>query len=637
MPSALASLPLKQVRVTDPFWRRWQETVRDTTLEIEYQQCSQTGRIENFARAARGEKGSFQGRYYNDSDVYKWIEAASHTIAALGPSAAIERRLAEAIEKVAAAQMADGYLDTYFQLQHPELRWKSIAAMHEMYCAGHLIEAAVSHFQATGDRTLLDVAERLADHISGVFGPQARLGFCGHEELELALVTLERVLDRPEYRALSAWMVEQRGKRPSPFEPEMTDPECLKLAPWMPRMLMRDGVYTGEYVQDHLPLSEQEDVVGHAVRAMYLFAGAADASDDPKVFEALERLWTRLTERRMYVTGGIGSSGENEGFTVDYDLPNRNAYAETCAACGLIFWAQRMLNRTGDSEYADVMELALYNGALAGISLDGSRFFYDNPLESLGDHHRSGWFDCACCPPNIARLLASMSRCLVGQDGNHFYVHIQAASESTIEIAGTKVKVFVHSSYPWDGDFEIEIRTPTPVIFGLHVRIPGWCPNLEIHAPDSYPDASYEGGYAVIEREWNDGDRLKFSAQLQPTWLRSSPKVMANTGRVALKRGPLVYCLEEADLGTQVSRFIVDRSTEPVVEFEPSLLGGVTSLTVDGWIEAGEPDSLYYGADQRTAEPRRAKFVPYFAWDNRTPGSMQVWVRDSAESPSSRI
>lgn len=625
-------LSISSIQVTDEFWSRWQYVVFKRTLEIEYQQCKDTGRLENFARANRNEKGTFQGRYFNDSDVYKWIEAASYCISALGSDPSLDAKLSEVVELIVRAQMPDGYINTYFQVMHPDKRWKALATMHEMYCAGHLIEAGVAHFEATGRRELLDVCVRLADHIASLFGPEKRRGYCGHQEIELALCALARATGNSSYRDLAAWMVRERGKSPSPFAEELANAECLVLAPWMPTLFARRGAYSGEYVQDHLPLLEQTDVMGHSVRAMYFFAGAAESCDDDSTWAALELLWDRLTQRRMYVTGGIGSSGENEGFTKDYDLPNRDAYAETCAACGLVFWAYRMLLRTGDSQYADVMETALYNGALAGISLDGTKFFYDNPLESDGSHHRSDWFDCACCPPNIARLISSVGKYLVSANQQSFSIHVPASTTSTVDFGGKVGRIEVDGSYPWSGDFTVRFEADEPIRFCLRIRVPGWCDDFTVDVPEAFGELKYEEGYATLDRVWKPKDSIGIQMAMPARWVRTNLHVSANSGRVALQRGPLMYCLEECDLGSAVASFIVNTGVDSSTLEPDSSLEWALPIRMEGALERDTGDALYSDLSEREFEPRAVRAIPYYAWDNRAPGSMMVWLREAAAS-----
>ncbi|MFI5387538.1 MAG: glycoside hydrolase family 127 protein, partial [Fimbriimonadales bacterium] len=399
----------------------------------------------------------------------------------------------------------------------------------------------------------------------------------------------------------------------------------------------KGGEYRGDYAQDHAPIREHTEIVGHAVRAMYLYIGATDfAQDDPKLLSALERIWQNLTQKRMYVTGGIGPSASNEGFTSDYDLPNFTAYAETCAACGLVFWGQRLLETTGNSEYADIVERALYNGVLSGISLSGDRFFYTNPLESRGNHERVPWFDCACCPPNIARLLgslgwyvASVSQASTPNDPmpNAFWIHIPAGFEATATIKGVKVRIECESDYPWSGNFKVKVNPETPVEFELRLRIPEWADDVDTDLPGLDKQSEWQQGYAVFAKRWEKGDTLTVDLGIQPKWNECNPKVRDNLGRVALSRGPLVYCAEEHDLGFAPQLFVAATET-PVVEREEALLGGVTTLTVEGFADSEDfIDGLYSSEGTLAIAESGAKFVPYFAWCNRGANHMQVWVR----------
>lgn len=640
----LRSLPLQQVRLTDRFWGRYQRLLATTTLEIQYRQCVETGRIEHFRRVARGERGTFKGRYFNDSDVYKWIEAGSFLLAALGsdpefaaPLEKLRSQLDDTIDAIASAQAPDGYLNTFFQLQHPDMRWRNLGAMHEMYCMGHLLEAAAAHHGATGSRRLLEVGVRVADHVASIFGPDKRKGYCGHEEFELGLLRLADAVrpadsDRAErYVALARWMVDERGSRPSPFEVELQDDEAMKLSPWLRNMLAPGGTYKADYCQDHARVRDAEEVVGHAVRAMYLLTAATEAFEDrgdDEIEAAIERLWNNLTRKRMYLTGGIGPSGHNEGFVGDHHLPNRTAYAETCAAVGLVFWSHKLAQATFDSDHVDVLERALYNGALAGISLEGDRFFYENPLESAGDHHRQDWFDCACCPPNLARLVASLGAYVVGRTDEALAIQIPCACEIETVFGGVPVRVSVESDFPWSGEVRIHVDANSPATFELAVRMPGWCGDVETEFDGV--EAEYRDGYMVFAMTWEGRRTLRLDFEMEPRWWVSNLQVIDNCGRTALTRGPLVYCLEEVDLGEPVARFTVDPTSSEVESLDPGLLEGVIPIRVEGWLDrpGGWPDELYTAEeDLPPPAPRRARMIPYYAWDSRGAGSMQVWLR----------
>jgi uncharacterized protein len=625
----LRPVPLRHISLTDRFWTHFRDGLIDRTLPQQYEQIVETGRLDNFKRAARGESGGFEGYRFNDSDVYKWAEACAYALCGRGDGQELRDRLDEAIEAVASAQEADGYLNTYFQLMHPGLKWRNLSMMHEMYCSGHLVEAGVALWECLEDSRLLDVAVKNVEHIMSLFGPDKRRGYCGHQELELALIRLSDATGNRRYRDFARWMIEERGKRPTPLEQELDDEQAMALSPYAKELLLKGGDYQGEYAQDHAPIREHSKVVGHAVRAMYFYAAAAELAEDEAdgdLAHALIRIWDNLVEKRMYVTGGVGPSGHNEGFTEDYDLPNLTSYAETCASVGLVIWGRRMLEMTGDSRYADVLERALYNGAISGISLSGDCYFYSNPLESRGNHERVPWFACACCPPNIARLIGSVGSFAIStsDDGRTVWIHLPISSEARLE--GAKVKI--ESSYPYSGEFEVSIEAEHDVELELRVRIPGWADDATFDLEGEEQPAEFGQGYVVIRRTWRRGDRLKVSFDMPPKWLEAHPRVLDNLGRVCLMRGPLVYCLEEHELEGRAPQLFSADTLGEVREAKIELPQGATGLQVQGHLEQEEaaPD-LYFEDGYSVREPRQATFIPYFAWGNRGRSHMQVWLR----------
>jgi DUF1680 family protein len=621
-------LPLSKIRITDPFWSEWQRKLVETTLPHEF--ANLETRLENFRRVARGETGGHVGLPFDDSDVTKWAEACAYALTA-HPNAALRKMLDEAIEIVVAAQKPDGYLDTYIQLDHPGGEWRNLNALHEMYCAGHLIEAGVALSENLGDRRLLDVGIRFADHILSIFGPDKRLGYCGHEEIELALIKLAAHTGEKKYREFARWLVEVRGSRPSPFEAELRDPSSIALSPWGAKDIANE-TYDGEYCQDHAPIREHDAVVGHAVRAMYLYIAAADLADgqnDLPLETALQRAWDSLVKRRMYVTGGIGPSRHNEGFTADFDLPNLSAYAETCAAIGLVLWGQKMLEMTGNGEFAETVERALYNGALAGLSLSGDRFFYDNPLESRGAHERTPWFTCACCPPNIARMIGNLGAMVASAREDAFYVHQFAGFTAEATLGGVATKIELEGEFPWSTTLKIKVDPAKPAEFAVYVRIPDWADEVSTELPGAEEEADFEDGYAVFRRVWKPGDVLSIDLGTEPRWVEADPRVRENLGRVALTYGPLVYCLEEKDLGCAPQLFTADTQA-PIEPVRENRLGGIAMLPVEGQIDVELfPDSLYAPLGSSEFRQVTAQFVPYYAWNNRGPNAMQIWVRRS--------
>lgn len=637
---------IKSVKLyKDGFWGKRVEQVREVIIPYQWQALNDkvpgappSHAMENFRIAAGLAKGKFYGFVFQDSDVYKWLEALSYCLMNQ-PDPDLERLADEVIEVIAKTQQPDGYLNTYFTIKEPQNRWENLRDNHELYCAGHLFEAAVAHYQATGKHTLLDIARCFADHIATIFGPEPgkKRGYPGHPEIELALVKLYRLTGEERYLTLSKFFVDERGQKPLYFEIEAKERGEEK-----PRW----SFWTPAYCQSHLPVREQTKAVGHAVRAMYLYSATADLAletQDETLVRACERLWESVTKRRMYITGGIGSSAEGEAFTFDYDLPSDRAYAETCASIGLVFWAHRMLRLNADRKYADVMERALYNGVLSGISLDGTKYFYTNPLEvwpkacqnRYDMRHilieRQPWFDCACCPPNIARLLASIPQYVYSCEKDVLYVHLFAAGEAVLELPSGQVMLIQETEYPWEGEVIIRIHTKEPMQFVLAIRIPGWCrdPTLRVNGDEVGLASLLDKGYAKIKRKWRDGETIQLLLPMPVERIRAHPEVRATAGKVALMRGPFVYCLEEVDNGSNLAQIVLPSDAELVVEGKDPVLGDAITLRgmaikVDA---SGWDDELYAPTAYEIKQvPIRA--IPYYAWANRTSGEMVVWIRE---------
>jgi len=628
----LNPVPFTRVEVDDAFWASRIEANRAATIPIAYRHCRETGRIDAWKLDWREGREPVPHPYW-DSDVAKWIEAAAYSLAS-HPDSELERRVDAVIDMIAAAQQRDGYLNVYFTVVAPEKRWTNLGMWHELYCAGHLIEAAVAYHEATGKRKLLDVVCRYADHIDSVFGPGKRDGCPGHQEIELALVKLYRVTGERRYRELARFFLDQRGGSPSFFRREMEtlDPEDSR----MNRNFFGEGEgFHTEYCQDHLPVREQSDVVGHAVRAMYMYCAMADVAaetGDATLLRACKRLWKSVCERRMYVTGGIGPSLHNEGFTADYDLPNASAYAETCAAVGLVFWNHRLLQLECDVRYADAMERALYNGVVSGVSLDGKSFFYVNPLESRGDARRQPWFSVSCCPPNIARLLASFGQYVYSESRSEACVHLYVQGSGELDIGGRKVVLEQKTGYPWKEKVAITVRPETPAEFTLALRIPGWCRSARARLGGRSVRLAplLRKGYARIRRRWNPGDTVELTLPMPVERVEANPAVAAAAGRVALQRGPLVYCLEEVDNGADLNDLVLPRNAKLEAKFRRDLLGGVMVVRA----RARRADrvawkgALYQFAGSKP-KPSTLEAVPYCVWNNRRPGEMLVWVREA--------
>lgn len=629
----MSSVPLRDLEVTDPFWSNWSRTLVDRALPHQFEKLMTTGRIANFRRVLGELEGDFEGFRFNDSDVYKWLEATAFALAQ-HPSQVLRDMYEQAVAIVERTQLPDGYINTFFQNGRIEKRLLNLNAMHEMYCLGHLIEASVAAKECLDDDRLYQIGVRAADFLVGTFGPTKRLGYCGHEEIELALYKLAKVSGEQKYADLATWMIEKRGHHPSIFEQELNDPAVRDMSPLAANMLVTrpttKEVYVGEYAQDHAPIREHRAVVGHAIRAMYLYIAAAEMADgreDEGLETALIRCWDSLVKRRMYLTGGIGPSGHNEGFTKDFDLPNLTAYAETCAAIGLVFWGHAMLEQTGDGDYADVVERALYNGALSGISLDGDAYFYDNPLESRGEHSRKDWFSCACCPPNIARLIASVGRYAIGVADRDVYVHMPIGMNAKIEIEGVKGEISITGNYPWSGKFKIEPKFDRKVSLALRVRIPEWAEEVSTTLDGADEEATYDGGYAVFERTWSPGEKLIVEFEMEPVWVESNPMVRDNLGRVALTRGPLVYCAEAKDVGFAPQLYSVDVDAPTEIGPHPNFPDMFAIETSGMCEEEAFVDQLFAPVGMIDYRDATATFLPYFAWNNRGANAMQVWVR----------
>jgi DUF1680 family protein len=614
----LRTLPLAAVSLADNFWGPRRRINREVTLPSQYRHLEETGRLDNFRRASGKIGGEYQGIYFNDSDVYKWLEAASWTLAT-DPDPDLERMVDDAITEIADAQRPDGYLNTYFTFEKAAERWTDFD-LHEMYCAGHLFQAAVAHFRAAGSERLLDVATRFADHICDTFGPEQgkRQAVDGHEEVEMALVELFRATGESRYLEGAQYFIDARG-------------HGLLGRPY--------GQHEPPYSQDHAPLRDQSEVVGHAVRALYLYSGAADVyaeTGEPALLRALQHLWENMTTRRMYVSGGLGSRYEGEAFGRDFELPNERAYTETCAAIASVMWNWRMLGLGGEARYADLIEHTLYNAVLPGLSLDGQHYFYQNPLADDGSHRRQPWFGCACCPPNVARLLASLPGYFYSTSEGTVWVHLYAEGVATVELDGNRtISLRQHTRYPWEGRVEIDVEAEGE--FTVMLRIPAWCEEGAAVQVNGQPvDVKISpGSYIEIRRAWSPGDTINMDLPMPVRRVESHPYVAENAGRVALVRGPLLYCAEQIDNPSVDLRDLVLNGEEPTVRLEPDLLGGVVVLEAEAQLDA--PDDGWENRLYRTGQPRErdaqtrattVTAVPYYAWANREPGTMEVWLRN---------
>ena len=617
-------IPFTQVHLTDKFWSLRIETNRTVSIPSAFKECEKNGRFDNFAIAAGMKKGEHRGDFsFDDTDPYKVIEGASYSLAARYDSS-LDQYLDSVINVIAAAQEPDGYLTTCVTNKCYRLsgwwgrsKWEKLNS-HELYNCGHLYEAAVAHYRTTGKRTLLDVAIRNADLVCKVFGPEEGQKHVpsGHPIVEMALVKLYKVTGNEKYLQTAKYFIEETGRG-------------------------TDGHKLSEYSQDHMPILQQKEMAGHAVRAGYLYSGVADVAtltNDTAYLNALKRLWDNLAGRKLYITGGMGSRAQGEGFGPDYELPNHTAYCETCAAIANVFWNYRMFLATGQAKYVDVYERALYNGVISGVSLSGDRFFYDNPLESMGQHERQKWFGCACCPGNITRFIASVSGYQYATQQNDIYVNLYIQGTCNLTTASNKVTVEQTTEYPWDGKVSIKVTPETEKEFAIRLRIPGWVTDRPVasdlyaytDAPKAYtisvngsPASIMEGdGYATLQRTWKAGDVIEINWPMEVRRIKANDKVETNRGFLAMERGPIVYCLEGKDQpdNTVFNKYI-PADTKVNSTYDANLLNGVVVLSGT----AKEVDR------QGNVKDVPFKAIPYATWNNRGTDQMEVWMASAKE------
>lgn len=668
-------ISLRSIQITDAFWKRELELVRKEVIPYQWEAlndrvegaapsyCMRNFKIAGEITRKRKELGEgyqeikyptdvfvplpedknhmeerFYGFVFQDSDFYKWIEAVGYSLTQ-HPDEELERLADEAIDLVCAAQQPNGYLNTYYIINNMDHIFTSLQHYHELYCFGHLVEGAVAYYEATGKDALLKASERYADYIDRLFGEEEGKckGYPGHEIAEMALVRLYQVTQKERYLSLSKFFIEERGKRPYYFDKEQTKPISKE----------QEHELRYQYNQAHLPVREQTEAVGHAVRGVYLYSGMADIARltrDETMLQACEVLWNSIVNEKMYITGGIGGTHIGEAFSFPYDLPNDTAYAETCASIGLVFFARRMLELKADSKYADVMERALYNGILSGMALDGKSFFYVNPLEVLPEacHRderkkhvkpiRQKWFGCACCPPNIARLISSIGAYGFTETKDTLYVHLYMGAEIKKEISGSLVNIQITSSLPWEGSVSVRVTTEVATEFTLALRIPEWGKDYHISIPEGIPKGIVEvkDGYYYITRCWSNNDTITLNFPMKIRRIRSNPRVRENIGRIAITRGPIVYCLEERDNQNNLHLISVPRETNfttkslIIQDREVIALVGKGTRILQ---EALADMELYSDAGIDLTEETSLTWIPYYTWANRGEGEMQVWVR----------
>jgi uncharacterized protein len=622
----LRPLNPKAVALGKGFWSRTRDMNRTVSLRHGYEQLVKAGNFHNLRLAAGRQIGEYRGKVFMDSDVYKWLEAAAYELAR-NPDGELESHVFDTISLIENAQLPSGYIDSYFQVAAPDRQWADLTKGHEMYCAGHLIEAAIAFNRILGEDRLLKVAVRFADHIESIFGPGRRPAVPGHAEIELALVELYRETGERKYLDLALVLIEYRGH-------DVLDPGL-------------HGGHGGAAVyQDHVTIIEAATVEGHAVRQVYLTTGVADAyleTGDPKLWAYLQRLWGDMTWRKTFVTGGVGSAHSQEAFGEPYDLPNARAYSETCAAIGSMMWNWRMTLATGEAKYADSFERAMYNAFLSGVSESGDRFFYVNPLLSYGVDptitrkriERMEWPWTPCCPPNVMRLLAMLEHYVATTDTGGVQIHQYIASDIRFRHgSGQERQLSIETGYPWTGSVTIRVDASDDAPWNLSMRIPAWCPSarLNVNGVDQTAVGA-ESGYLTVSRRWNSNDVVVLTLSMEPMLYEAHPMVDSDRGSVAIQRGPLVYCLEQPDQEKDVDvlHTEVDGSVTLISTWQPTLLGGIVTVEAAGYVtdDSQWQEALYRRVEEGPKPSRRgAKLtaIPYFAWANRGPSAMRVWI-----------
>lgn len=646
MHSPLQISYLNQIKINDSLWSKYNDMVADVI--VPYQWDILNGRIkdvetanciDNFRIAAGEMEGEHRGIVFIDTDLYKWLETVAYCIHS-GKGKKFEAVADEVIELIGRAQKSDGYLNTYYTVAEPDARWSNLVEGHELYSAGHLIEAAVAYYQATGKNQLLMIARRFADLIYREFGPgdgQIK-GYPGHQEIELALVKLYHCTGEKRYLSCAKYFIEERGKQPNYFKEEIK----RRNGQWL--LFQEFNGYDLKYSQSHIPVRDQYTAEGHAVRAMYMYCGMADIAleyEDEELLKTCRTLWQNVTQRRMYITGGIGSSAFLERFTTDYHLPNDSAYCETCASIGLALFGRRMFLIERDASYYDIVERALYNIVLAGISTEGDRYYYSNPqeiwpeacIESTSLEHvkpvRQRWYNVACCPTNIARTLASLGQYIYAQDNETIFVNLFISSSIKTVIAGVKTVLTMDSSLMQNGKINMTVKTEQDSNFSVAIRIPYYANSPAFLLDGVSIQPNVKNGYAYISGNFKDGHSISLELNIQPRWISANPLVREDAGKMALMKGPCVYCLEEIDNGSNLSSVYVDPDIAIKEHKQDGIPGGMPILKYDGkhLTCSGRKESLLYDNAHFTKEPVKLKAVPYGVWGNRKPGEMLIWQK----------
>ena len=629
------NISLKNVQVQDGFWKPMQDLIIETVipyqekiLNDEIPGVEKSHALANFRIAAGMEKGEFYGMVFQDSDVAKWLEGVAYSLV-VHPDAELEKRADEVIETIEKAQQEDGYLNTYFTIKEPEHRWQNLQECHELYCAGHMMEAAVAYYDATGKDKLLKVMERMADHIDRRFGPDKTTGIPGHQEVEIGLMRLYHTTGEERYCNLAEYFINERGKNPNFFYEESQKRGWTHFG-----IDPKDTVYN----QSFATVYDQKEAVGHSVRAVYMYTAMADiagTTGDERLYQACVDLWKNMTEKRMYLTAGIGSTGELEAFTKDYDLPNDMVYAETCASIGLIFFAKQMLELEADGKYADVMERAFYNGTISGMQADGKRFFYVNPLEVNpgisgvvpGYKHvlpeRPGWYACACCPPNLVRLITSLGKYVWDETDDTIFSHMFVGQKAELE----KADIDVESSYPWEGKVIYHIHSKKEEEYTLAIHIPGYLKDIcvKVNGEKIEWKKFMKNGYLYLTGKWGES-QVEILFDLEVRKVYANKNVREDAGKVALMRGPFVYCFEGVDNGNDLQAMCIDADMQAETFVgKDGILKDKVCIHVHGYEDERESNALY-SEEKPDYQPHELTAIPYYLWGNRGVNQMRVWM-----------
>lgn len=635
--------------IQDNFWSRYQEIVKKAVipyqwkaLNDEIKDAEPSHAIKNFKIAANLETGEYYGEVFQDSDVAKWIETVAYSLKNF-PDDNLEQKVDELIDIIELAQDEDGYLNTYYMLKEPDKKWTNLRDHHELYCAGHFIEAAVAYYNVTKKRKLLNIVCKYIDLIDELFGLEEgkRRGYPGHQEIELALLRLYEITKDEKHLNLAKYFLYQRGTEPNYFEIEKAKRDETDVLIWNDEDNLNFGLEK-EYQQDHVPIMKQKEAVGHAVRAVYMYTAMADLAvkeNNQELYEVTKKLWNDVVNKKMYITGGIGSSANGESFSDAYDLPNDSMYCETCASVGMTFWANKMNKFEKNSDYHNILEREIYNGTISGMNLAGNKFLYVNPLEvnskqqnRVDQEHvlpeRQPWFKTACCPPNLARMITSIEKNLYDIEDDAIYINQYIGNQSIIEYQSNVININLESKFPWNGEVKISLDSNKQQDFKLFLRIPDWCCDFKVtvNGRESNEATHDDNGYLMIDKKWSK-DEIKIEFSMPVLEVKSNPRVRNNIGKVALQRGPIVYCLEEIDNGENLAAIYLEGDNYKVKSGESDLNNMVTIETIGEKIDWKGVDKNYsYSEEIYKNQKLKVKAVPYFSWNNRGSGEMIVWI-----------